>query len=122
MGLSIGGAVGLLAARTLVRTLDWQSDDTAFESGVDACPRSSKLHQNMCVLRTGKGRLEEAWHHIRLSEQLDPGYCDAAKTRGFLHLAQDDLGNAIGAFNQSLTCIYTNLHAYRVLIWRGDER
>ena len=114
--LPVGLVVGLLAARTLVRTLDWRSDDSAFESGVIACPRSAKLHQNMCVLRTGQRRLDDADHHCALAEQIDPQYCDTAKSRAFLHLARDDIGRAVGAFNESLTCIYTNLHSYRVLL------
>ena len=116
VGLVVSGVVGLLAARTLRRTLDWRTDESAFESAIVACPRSAKLHQNMCVLRTGQRRLAEARMHCDLAEQIDPDYCDTAKSRAFVHLAADDLGRAIVDFNSSLTCIYTNVHAYRVLL------
>ena len=116
MGAGVGLLIGTLAARTLRRTLDWRTDESAFEAAIDACPRSAKLHQQMCTLRTGQGRLEEARAHCKRSTELDPEFCDVGKSKGFLALAQSDIGTAVAEFNASLPCAYTNLHSYRVLL------
>ena len=118
--LLVGLLIGLLSARTLIRTIDWRSDASAFESAILACPRSAKLHQNMCTLRTGQRRFSEAKAHCDLAEEIDITHCDTKKSRAFLHLAEDDIGGAIREFNGSLSCVYTNMHAYRVLMTLYD--
>jgi tetratricopeptide (TPR) repeat protein len=112
----IGLIIGALAARTLRRTLDWRTDETAFEAAILACPRSAKLHQQMCTLRTQQRRFDEAAVHCAASEEIDPLFCDVHKSKGYLAIGRDDVGGAIEAFNTSLTCVYTNLHAYKVLL------
>ena len=112
----VGAVAALLAARTVRRNVDWRTDASAFEAAVEACPRSAKLHQQLCTLRTGQGRLRDAAAHCDAAAAIDPEFCDVAKSRAFLALAADDIGRAIGFFNASLSCIYTNLHAYRVLM------
>ena len=113
---AVGLTVGALAVRTLRRSIDWRTDNAAFEAAILACPRSAKLHQQMCTLRTGQERLAEAAAHCAISSRIDPEFCDVHKSRGFLALAANDLGVAIAQFNASLPCPYTNLQSYRVLL------
>ena len=112
----VGLVVGLLATRTLRRTLDWRTDESAFEAAIEACPRSAKLHQQMCTLRTQQRRLTEAAEHCAEAIAIDPEFCDVQKSLGFLALASEDVGHAIGSFNESLGCVYTNVHSYKVLL------
>ncbi len=82
-------------------------------------PQPSDAAQ-MCTLRTQQRRLDEARAHCATSEALDPDFCDVHKSKGFLAIGRDDVGGAIAAFNDSLACVYTNVHAYKVLLTLYD--
>ena len=60
---TVAGATAYFASRCLRRTLDWRTDETAFETALEVCPRSAKLQQQMCTLRTQQMRLGEARQH-----------------------------------------------------------
>ena len=77
------------------------TDLAAFEAAVLTCPRSSKLHQQICTVRTGQRRLDEATTHCDTSRALDSTFCDVEKSAGFLAIAKDDVHGAIAAFNAS---------------------
>jgi len=111
-----GLVVGYLSVLTLQRNLDWRSDETAFEAALHVCPRSAKLHQQMCTLRTQQGRLDDAERHCHTSRAIDPLFCDVDKSVAFLRLAQNDILGAVHHLNASLGCVYTNVQAYRALL------
>ena len=90
--LPVGVAVGYLAARSLCRTLDWRSDESAFVSAVEVCPRSAKLHNQMCTLRSNQGRLADAMRHCEASLAIDPEFRDVHSNLATIHIARDDLG------------------------------
>ena len=78
--LPVGVGVGYLAATTLSRTLDWRTDDTAFEAAIRVCPTSAKLNQQLCTLRTNADRLDEAAAHCAVAEKVRdvPTHCRSA--------------------------------------------
>ena len=61
-----------MAALSLRRTLDWTSDETAFVSAVQVCPRSAKLHNQLCTLRSNQRRHAEALAHCEAAYAIDP--------------------------------------------------
>ena len=114
--LPVGVAVGYLAARTLRRTLDWRTDETAFVSAIEVCPRSAKLQNQMCTLRSNQGRLDEAMAHCSASLRIDADFCDVHSNFAMIHLARDDLGAAVHHLNLSLPCVFTNVKSYKTLL------
>ena len=112
----VGLAVGVLARRCLLRTLDWRTDETAFVAAVAVCPRSSKIQQQMCTLRTNQGQLAAARVHCAAAHAIDPEFCDVRFSMGSLAVASGDEGGAIDHYNASLPCPFTATKAYPMLL------
>ena len=112
----VGLAVGVLARRCLLRTLDWRTDETAFVAAVAVCPRSSKIQQQMCTLRTNQGQLAAARVHCAAAHAIDPEFCDVRFSMGSLAVASGDEGGAIAHYNASLPCPFTATKAYPMLL------
>ena len=112
---TVAGATAYFASRCLRRTLDWRTDETAFETALEVCPRSAKLQQQMCTLRTNQGRLAEALAHCDASFEIDSSFCgrgpvcggaaagafcDVHSSYGLLHVRRNDVGAALWHLNE----------------------
>jgi len=118
--LPVGVAVGYLAALSLRRTLDWTSDETAFVSAVEVCPRSAKLNNQLCTLRSNQHRHAEALAHCEAAHAIDPQFCDVHSNFAFIYIARDDFARAVHHLNASLPCPWTNVKAYKTLLTLYD--
>ena len=69
----VAAAVGLHAARAVVRSADWRSEYQLFLHDLDASPRSAKVQGNAGAVLLERGRFEEAAAHLRLATEIAPG-------------------------------------------------
>jgi tetratricopeptide (TPR) repeat protein len=70
-------ATGALAARTIVRNRDYQSQLAIWQATVDVRPTSIRGHYNLAGALAGDGKVDEAIEHYRHAVRLYPDYIQA---------------------------------------------
>eukprot|EP00117_Sycon_ciliatum_P049950 scpid55659/ scgid35334/ Transmembrane and TPR repeat-containing protein 3 len=94
------GAVTLLlmAAKTVHRNEDWNTDLQLYESGVRANPNNVKLHNNYGMMLVELGRHDDALRAYNAALELEPQYHDVHFNLGNLYHAAGQLDKAAAEF------------------------
>jgi tetratricopeptide (TPR) repeat protein len=74
----------LLAARTVQRNYDWQSEADLFKSGASVNPTNAKLHWGVASALQKSGDLDDAAASCAVALQLDPTYKDVHNGLGVI--------------------------------------
>jgi tetratricopeptide (TPR) repeat protein len=72
--------------RTIVRNLDWRDDFTLAISGVQAAPRSAKLHGFLGNSYVATGQYDLAARELEAALAIDPDYPDSLEALGLIEL------------------------------------
>jgi len=115
-----GAIVVTMINRSQLRTQDWYTDESLFESAVEVCPQSAKMQQQLGQVRLSQGRTDEALRLFRLAQSIDPEFCDVKISIANVMLNKKDVGGAVANLQDSLHCVYTSRKAWDHLsrIWQ----
>ncbi len=94
--------VGLLAARTAARNVDYSSEERLFASALRTCPASVKARFNLAVARAQRGELASALENLDAALAIAPDWPPALSSRGRVLLASGDEERAADDFRQAL--------------------
>ncbi|HET6439115.1 MAG TPA: tetratricopeptide repeat protein [Anaeromyxobacter sp.] len=86
--------VALLAARTVVRTRDWRSTVSFWESELEKAPNEVVVNNNLAVAYTSRGEPEKAIARLEVATKNRPSYWRAWVNLG---IARGDLGERAAA-------------------------
>jgi protein O-mannosyl-transferase len=95
VGLAVAG---LLAARTVVRTLDWRSNVALWESELEKAPRDVVVNNNLAVEYTARGAYARAVERLRVALAVHPRYWRAHVNLGLAYQGLGELERARTAF------------------------
>jgi len=102
-----GGAIAaailaLLAARTVVRTLDWRSDVALWESELAKAPRDAVVNNNLAVAYTSRGDHALAAKRLEVALAAHPRYWRAWVNLGIARRHLGDRAGAAAAFKRAI--------------------
>jgi hypothetical protein len=132
------------AWRTHRRIPDWKDEASLFESALQVCPESAKLHKQVAQLRQMQGNFTGMKAELDVAKAIDPDFCDLsfqygtyyavvgalihvylsfcrskdtsiAVVCGLQHPTNPDFLAAAKHFQECLTCIYENSRCFAKL-------
>jgi Flp pilus assembly protein TadD len=95
-------ALALLAARTVVRTLDWRSDVALWESELAKAPRDAVVNNNLAVAYTARGDHALAANRLEVALAVHPRYWRAWVNLGIARRHLGDRAGAAAAFERAI--------------------
>lgn len=107
--------VGLLAARTVARTLDWRSEVAFWESEVAKAPDEVVVNNNLAVAYTARGEPLRAIPHLEAVLRKDPRYWRAWVNLGVALGEVGDLPRARPCFQRAIELAPTESDPLRFL-------
>ena len=114
--LLFGAALLGYALRTYRRNPDWDTPEKLFESALEVCPHSAKVHYNLALQAQGRGEWNKSMEHFRLARAYGPpSYCDPDYGIGVSMLNSGDIRGGIDQIKKSLDCDYVRVPAFRGL-------
>jgi tetratricopeptide (TPR) repeat protein len=92
----------LLATRTVVRTLDWRTDVTVWESELAKAPREVVVNNNLAVAYSRRGQHRQARERLRVALEVMPGYWRAWVNLGIAEQRLGRRGEARKAYERAI--------------------
>ncbi len=92
----------VLAARTLVRTLDWQNEDTLALAGSKTSSDTLNNHLNLGNMYAKQGNYEQAARELHMALAIEPNYTKAYNNLGYVYGQMGQLENAMKAYEAGL--------------------
>jgi hypothetical protein len=75
------------AWRTRCRIPEWKDEAALFESALQVCPGSAKLHKQVAQLRQMQGNFTGMKAELDIAKSIDPEFCDLSFQYGTYHAA-----------------------------------
>jgi len=91
-----------LSIRTMVRNMDWQSEDSLWIATAKTSPSGPNTHNNMGDVYSRHGDLEKAAEEFSKAIELNPLYADAYHNLGITYIKMGETSKAADALQKSL--------------------
>jgi Flp pilus assembly protein TadD len=101
-GVIAAAILALLAARTVVRTLDWRSAAALWESELAKAPRDVVVNNNLAVAYTARGDHALAARRLEMALAVHPRYWRAWVNLGIARRHLGDRTGAAAAFERAI--------------------
>jgi Tfp pilus assembly protein PilF len=95
-------AVAALAARTVVRNVDWENNLNLYSAGVQAAPGSAKMHANLGGQYLAQRQSYLALAELQTALRIYPDYLDAQMSYGLLEASVGHYEAAGGMMEKAL--------------------
>jgi Flp pilus assembly protein TadD len=117
--------IAVLAARTVVRTLDWRSSVALWESELAKAPRDVVVNNNLAIAYTVRGEHAKAAERLEVALAVHPRYWRAWVNLGIARRGLGDRAGARAAFQRAIELAPTEtaplLHLALFLDAEGDR-
>lgn len=92
----------VLGARTMVRSLDWKTEDTLALAGSRTSPDTLNNHLNLANLYAKQGRYEDAVRELHATLAIEPSYAKAYNNLGYVYAQMGQFNEAMKAYQAGL--------------------
>ena len=104
------------AARTYRRNPDWDTPERLFESALEVCPHSAKVHYILGLQAQERSEWDKSLEHFKLARKYGPpSYCDPDFGIGTSMFKGGDIAGGLAQIVKSLDCDYVRVPAFRGL-------
>lgn len=93
----------LLSARTIVRNMDWQNEDTLWLATAKTSPSGQNIHNNLGDVYGRQKNYEKAVEEFKKAVEINPNYADAYHNLGNTYIEMGKIEEALESYQKAVS-------------------
>jgi tetratricopeptide (TPR) repeat protein len=94
--------IGSLSVRTIIRNMDWKSEDTLWLATAQVAPSGQQIHNNLGDVYMRQGNPQKAIEEFQKAIEINPNYADAYHNLGNTYQQIGEIDEAIPYYQKAL--------------------